>query len=117
MAGFEMMYDFAGRLRDFPVQARPLIKAAMDEAGQEGEDYSKSLVPVRTGNLQRSIVFHATTDHGWTFLLKAEVGEEYATFVEYGTSRMPPQPFFEPGVELAADRMEDLLGTMVVKFL
>lgn len=117
MAGFEEAYRFSGRLRDFPMAARPLIKSLMDVAGQEGEGLSKSLVPVRTGNLQSKILFHATTDRGWTFLLKAEADADYATFVEGGTSRMAPRPFMAPGVEHAADEIEALLGIMVEEYL
>lgn len=117
MAGFESAYRFAGRLRDFPVEARPLIKELMDVAGQEGEALSKTLVPVRTGYLQSKILFHATTDHGWTFMLKAEADADYATFVEKGTSRMPPRPFMEPGIEHTADEIEALLGIMVEEYL
>lgn len=110
MAGFEESYRFAARLRDFPVEARPLIKATMNEAGEEGEAYSKMLAPVRTGNLRNLIEFRAATDNGWTFLMLAAARAEYSTFVEYGTSQMAPQPFFNPGVELAADHIEDRLG-------
>ena len=117
MAGFAEAYRFAGRLRDFPLAARPLIKSLMDTAGAEGEAVSKSVVPVRTGNLQSKILFNATTDRGWTFLLKAEADAEYATFVESGTSRMAPQPFMAPGVEHAADEIESLLGIMVEEYL
>lgn len=117
MPGFDEAYRFAGRLRDFPVEARPLIKSLMDVAGEEGEDLSKRLVPVRTGNLRDKIAFHATTDRGWTFLLKAEALADYATFVEYGTSRMGPRPFFEPGVEHATDEIESLIGIMVEEYL
>lgn len=117
MPGFEEAHRFAGRLRDFPMAARPLIKGLMDEAGQEGEALSKTIVPVRTGNLQSKILFHATTDRGWTFLLKAEADAEYATFVEEGTSRMAPRPFMRPGIEHAAEEIETLLGIMVEEYL
>lgn len=113
MPGFEESYRFAARLRDFPVEARPLIKTVMNEAGDEGESYSKMLAPVRTGHLRDEIEFRATTDHGWTFLLLAAARADYSTFVEYGTSRMAPQPFFEPGVQLAADMIEDNLGIIM----
>ena len=113
MAGFSEMYLFAERLRDFPAEARPMIKAVMNEAGDQGEAYSKMLVPVKSGDLMRSINFHPTSDRGWTLLLMAEASMNYATFVEGGTSRMPPRPFMLPGVELAADYIEDNLGLIM----
>ena len=108
---------FAARLRDFPMESRPLIKTLMAEAGQEGEALSKALVPVRTGALRDSIRFRTTTERGWTFLLLAQATMDYASFVEYGTSRMAPRPYFEPGVEHAADEIETLLGLMVEEYL
>ena len=113
MPGIYTPTAFAARLRDFPMESRPLIKELMDEAARTGEALSKQLVPVKTGDLKRSIAFHATTNHGWTFLLQAQATMDYATFVEGGTSRMGPREFMRPGVELAADQIEILLGEMV----
>lgn len=117
MAGVYTPLQFAARLRDFPREARPLIKELMDEAGKEGEDLSKRLVPVRTGALRDSIDYRSTTNRGWNFLLKVEVGADYATFVEYGTSRMSPRPFIAPGVELATAEIETAIGLMVEEYL
>lgn len=117
MSDFSQMYRFSHRLRDFPVRSRPLIKGLMNVAAKEGEAVSKATVAVRTGYLQSKILFHATTDRGWTFLMKAEAAADYATFQEEGTSRMPPRPFMAPGVEHAADEIETLLGVMVEEYL
>lgn len=117
MPGIYTPLTFAARLRDFPMASRPLIKELMDEAAQTGQALSQREVPVDTGTLRDSIAFRATTNHGWAFLLKAVAGADYATFVEEGTSRMPPRPFLMPGVELAADQIEVLLGEMVDEFL
>lgn len=117
MAGFDEMYAFSARLRDYPAEMRPQIKATMRDAGEQGEQYSKMLVPVRTGTLRGSISFRTTSDRGWTLLLLAEATADYATFVENGTSRMAPQPFMMPGVELAAAVIEDELGLVVARGL
>lgn len=115
MAGFDEMYRFSARLRDYPAEMRPVVKAIMKDAGQQGEQYSKMLVPVKSGALRDSIKFRTTSDRGWTLLMLAEASMDYAKFVEYGTSRMRPQPFFNPGVELAADVIEDSLGIIIPK--
>lgn len=117
MPGFDEMHRFSARLRDFPVAARPLIKDLMDVAGEEGEAVSKGTVAVRTGLLQSKIKFHATTDRGWTFLLRATADTKYADFVESGTSKMPPRPYMRPGIEHAADEIETLLGVMAEEYL
>ena len=117
MAGFDNLYRFAERLRDFPTESRPVIKGLLDEAAHEGETLSKALVPVRTGALRDSIAFRATTNHGWSFLLRAAASMDYATFVEYGTSRMAPRPYFNPGVERALAESELALAMAVEEYL
>lgn len=117
MPGIYTGMQFAARLRDFPMEARPLIKSLMDVAAEEGEAVSKTRVPVRTGLLQSKIDFRATTNHGWNFRLLAVADTRYASYVEDGTSRMPPRPFIMPGVEHAAAEIEHLLGVMVEEYL
>lgn len=60
-----------------------------------------SLCPVRTGNLQGSI-----NAGGIGNMVYAEATAEYAQYVEYGTSRMSAQPFFEPALEEALAELE-----------
>ncbi len=55
-----------------------------------------ALVPVRTGYLQSTI--NASTDGYHCY---AEATAEYAEYVEYGTSYMDAQPYFEPALEKA----------------
>ncbi len=117
MPGIYTPQTFAARLRDFPMESRPLIKALMDEAARTGMALSQRLVPVDTGALRDSIKFRATTNHGWSFILQAGASADYASYVEGGTSRMRPRPFIEPGVELAADQVEVLIGEMVDEYL
>jgi HK97 gp10 family phage protein len=54
---------------------------------------AKSIVPVRTGTLQRSIMFSGGEG-------EYQVGSRvyYASFVEYGTSRMRLRPFLTPAL-------------------
>ena len=113
MPGIYTPVQFAARLRDFPVESRPLIKALMEDAAQSGETLSKRLVPVDTGALRDSIGYRVTSERGWNFLLQAQATMYYASFVEGGTSRMGPRSYMRPGVELAADQIEILLGEMV----
>jgi HK97 gp10 family phage protein len=54
---------------------------------------AKNIVPVRTGTLQRSIMWQGGEG-------EYRVGSRvfYAPYVEYGTSRMAPRPFLGPAM-------------------
>lgn len=66
-----------------------LTKTAMDlEAGM------KRRAPVDTGNLRNSIRAVRINSQHW----RVEVGAEYGWYVEAGTVRNAPQPFFTPTV-------------------
>lgn len=63
-----------------------------------------SLCPVRTGYLAGSI----SASISGTNSIHVEASAGYAQYVEYGTSRMGAQPFFEPAVEAAIGAMGGL---------
>lgn len=62
------------------------------------ESVAKDLVPVDTGTLQGSISAAAYDDG-----CDCEADCEYAQYVEYGTTYMGAQPYFEPAIEAAYD--------------
>lgn len=59
-------------------------------------DWALSFVPVDTGFLESTIDARADGDTCW-----AEAWADYAQYVEYGTSIMSAQPFFEDALETA----------------
>ena len=59
-------------------------------------DQALSFVPVDTGFLESTIEAGADGDMCW-----AEAWADYAQYVEYGTSKMSAQPFFEDALETA----------------
>lgn len=61
------------------------------------------LVPVDTGYLQSTI---AARTNGYSCY--AEATAEYAQYVEYGTYKMPAQPYFEPAFEAAMEIFHQL---------
>lgn len=54
---------------------------------------AKRIVPVDSGDLQRSI--HAESGPSGNFVV---ADEEYAAFVELGTSKMAAQPYLRPAM-------------------
>ena len=72
--------------------------------------------PIQTGNLRRNIKAIKLSDGSWevrasTPLVKGKGGQEveYAKFVEFGTTRMAPRPFFRTGVENALPKIEKII--------
>lgn len=62
-----------------------------------------------TGRLANSITFERVSD------LTASVGSvlAYATYLEYGTSRIAPRPFFRPAVERIRDKFNRRLEAAI----
>jgi len=69
---------------------------------------AKAFAPIKTGRLRNSI---GKTVFGRELEVYAEA--EYAAYVEYGTSRMRPQPFLRPAFEAnRADLITVLKGEL-----
>ena len=66
-------------------------------------EVATSLCPVDTGYLCSTI--DAGGDESSVY---AEATAEYAAYVEYGTSRMGAQPFFEPALEAAVEVLSSM---------
>lgn len=96
----------AGRLGGVEHVVVAGARGVVGDYGNKIEQDAKALAPVRTGDLQGSIVAHQDG-----LRVEVEAGEYYGRFNEYGTSRMPPTPFMEPA--LAAN--EDGFATALEK--
>lgn len=74
------------------------LAAALRAGGLVIETPAKAKAPVLTGNLRRSI--HTEVDTGGA-KAEARVGTnvEYATHVEFGTSKQSPQPYLRPAYD------------------
>ncbi len=69
---------------------------ALSKAAQETQAAAQAAVPVRTGGLRNSI---GVRGHGDEQIVEAT--SPYAVYVEFGTSRMGPQPFMWPAATTA----------------
>ncbi len=56
---------------------------------------AKLKVPVDTGNLRSGISISKRDDVGWNL----DIDVPYAAYVEYGTSKMQPQPYVRPAIQ------------------
>lgn len=72
------------------------VMVALEAVGLQAEGYAKRLCPVDTGLLRNSIT-HAGSSDDTTAYVGTPV--EYASYVEYGTSRTKPHPYIKPAVE------------------
>lgn len=77
------------------------IKQVLADGGMKIQTEAQSRAPVRTGTLRASIEYKPNG-------LQVEVvaGVDYASFVEFGTRFMEPQPFLTPAFELVAPQIE-----------
>lgn len=73
---------------------------------------AKAFAPVDTGNLRASIGHDLFEGNGET---SAEIGPttNYGGFVEWGTSRMAPQPYLGPAFDRRVPQFEKALGDMI----
>lgn len=89
-----------------------LLQVAEETAGEiKGE--AQRLVPVDTGELQRSI--YATVVPGVPTWISVGATAAHAVYVEYGTSMMPARPFLTPAVENNKQRFYGRCGRAVQK--
>ncbi len=93
------------------------LQGALELLGLAGEDNAKLEITKlvydtpespnykRTGNLRNSLTH---TDNGKdTVYIGTNV--EYAPYVEYGTSKMPPRPYLKSALENHFDEYEDIV--------
>ena len=88
---------FAGRLAQE-------VEMELDVVGADMEDLARSIVPVDTGALRDSI-YHRPAG------LELEFGAtmDYASMVEFGTSRMRAQPYIRPALDANQQRILDAI--------
>lgn len=111
MSDFSEMHEMVDRLRSFPATTRPLIIGLVADTLEDAERRAKGNAPVRTGEYQSKIRGLAVVSRGQHQIYGSlEAGAAHSSFIELGTSRMPPRPIIGEAVEWAAKEMEELLG-------
>ena len=80
------------------------IERELDPVGADMKDIARSLVRVRTGFLQSTIYYMAKG-----MLLEFGATADYASYNEFGTSRMSAQPFMRPALDASEQRLLDAI--------
>ena len=85
------------------------VETELDPVGADMKDIARSLVRVRTGYLQSTIYY---TTNG--MVLEFGATADYASYNEFGTWKMSPQPFIRPALDASSQKILDaiLVGAM-----
>ena len=83
---------------------------ALTKAALVVEDQAVSLVPVDTGNLKNSITHQVKGD-------EARIGTntDYGPYLEFGTRKMPAQPYLRPAMDKNKNNIQKILADMIGK--
>ena len=93
-------------LKEFNIRFSPAkLKAVMQAALDAGFAVMQDSTPVKTGFLKSSEGVSVTASDGTEGEMHANA--EYSGYVNGGTSRQPPQPFFDRGVATTSQRLRD----------
>jgi HK97 gp10 family phage protein len=89
------------RLRELPLRMNSTRNDALDEWATEIKKTAKELAPKRTGALARSIESRVNTSSGraWVRIAQGRT-QQYALYVEKGTSKMRAQPYLGPAAQI-----------------
>jgi HK97 gp10 family phage protein len=100
--------QLAGDIGKSGVKVAAVMRHGVATTATRVESQARAAVPVDTGTLRNSITVQVS---GLSALVEARA--PYASFVEYGTVRRPPQPFMVPaaqGAEQALTRAAEAAG-------
>lgn len=92
---------YATQKKALRLAAEPVVKRA------------QALCPVDTGELRDSIKLESVTKDWATIVATAE----HAPYVEYGTSRMPAQPFLRPAVDTSESVVEGKVKAVIASWI
>lgn len=97
--------EAAATLREIGDNLQANIGEALRQAAELIVSEAQANAPVDTGHLRDSIEVTEESDDSVTVV----AGAEYAAYVEYGTSKMAAQPFFEPAIESVRSEIERMI--------
>ena len=101
------------------------LEEALEEIAEKIRDDAKSFAPVDTGSLRKSIRVEREGElqfsvvAGGGGVINPRTGREvdYAGYVEFGTSRMSPQPYMQPALEKNRDEILKIVKRKILEVL
>lgn len=110
--------EIARRLLELPPEvSRRVLQGASRKAGNVIRDAARARAPVseypehRQGHLRDNIIVSVLTRHAMKVVMAIHTGRAFwGNFLEFGTARMPPQPFMRPALDETADKALAVLG-------
>ena len=107
-----------------PKVGKKLVKKAMRPAMRIVQAKAKQEAPVLTGATKKAIKVRAAKKSRRSFGIDVRIGkgdykgdEYYASFVEYGTSKMEPRPFMRPAYASEAEPAKEKARTELLKLI
>jgi len=99
------------------------LAEALDKISEKIRDDAKGFAPVDTGALRKSIrtekkgKLQVSIIAGGGGVINPKTGREvdYAGYVEFGTSRMSPQPYMQPALEKNRDEILRIVKEKVLE--
>ena len=107
----DALSDVSEEAQAFLVEADRRIKIA----GVRMEAYAKELSPVDTGWLRRNIRHDQAApflEAGVTASTADQPDDDYASYQEYGTSRMQARPYMRPAMERALKQLTEEIAKL-----
>jgi len=110
IVGLRELEDKLSRLDE---KLKRALEEALEEIAEKIRDDAKSFAPVDTGSLRKSIrveregelQFSVVAGDGGVINPRTGREVDYAGYVEFGTSRMSPQPYMQPALEKNKDEI------------
>jgi HK97 gp10 family phage protein len=87
-------------LEDAAKKLHAAFEEAVAESSEALAESARSFAPVDTGRLRDAIVGESDGTTGEVFV----DGVDYASYVEFGTSKMVAQPFLTPAAEIEREQ-------------
>ena len=115
--------ELEDKLSNLDVKLSKALDEALNEIAEKIRDDAKSFVPVDTGALRKSIriekkgKLQVSIVAGGGGVINPRTGREvdYAGYVEFGTSRMNPQPYMQPALEKNRDEILRIVKEKVLE--